>query len=324
MSTTLPNMGLVKWDLTSDPYSHSQLAANFQAIDDHDHTSGKGKLIVTNSLTDLAVTTAKLADGSVTTAKLADGSVTAAKLANDAKYPIGVIIPWWRPDVSVPVPTGWIVPVGQTLTDPQHDFSYVGSITVPDMRNAFVLGAATSGTGVGTGTPPAIGAVGGSHTLNLAHAHGVNAHTHSVPAHTHTIDPHSHTVSDHTHTVPTQADHAHTYASGNLVYSRQADTVFKNPPTGLDNFLQTLFINNFNSGGGAAAAPMDPAGSHNHGGATGGVTAGVSTGSTSLTTTSSGSTTSGSTAPSTDSQLSSTVDSRVAFVGLLYIMKVTY
>lgn len=324
MATTLPNMGLVKWDLTGDPYSHTQLAANFQAIDDHDHTSGKGKLIVTNSITNLAVTSAKLADGSVTTAKLADGSVTAAKLANDAKYPIGIVVPWWRPDASVPVPTGWIVPIGQTLTDPEHDFAYVGSIVVPDMRNAFVLGAATSGTGTGTGTPPAIGAVGGSHTLNLAHAHSVNSHTHSVPDHVHSIDAHSHTVSDHAHTVPTQADHAHTYNSGNQVYSRQANTTYKQPPTGLDDFLQTLFINNFNSGGGAAAAPMDPAGSHNHGGATGGVTAPVSTGSTALNTTSSGSSTTGGTAPGTDSQLSSAVDGRGAFVGLLYIMKVMY
>lgn len=324
MATTLPNMGLIKWDLTGDPYSHTQLAANFQALDDHDHTSGKGKLIVTNSITNLAVTTAKLADGTVTSAKIADGAITAAKLANDAKYPIGIVVPWYRPDPSIAVPSGWIVPIGQTLTDPEHDFAIAGSIQVPDLRNKFILGAYTSGTGTGTSTPPAIGAVGGSHTINLAHAHAVNSHTHSVPNHTHGIDPHSHTVSDHTHTIATQTDHAHTYNSGNQVYSRQANTTYKQPPTGLDDFLQTLFINNFNSGGGASAAPMDPAGSHNHGGATGGVTAGLSTNSTGLTTQSSGSTTSGATAPGTDSQLSSTTDNRVAFVGLLYIMKVMY
>lgn len=111
MASVTPNMNLVKWDSVSDYFSHAQLAANFQAIDDHDHTSGKGtqigygglgalsvgaselrtdavieakiqdSAVTTNKINNLAVSSGKLASSAVTTAKLATGAVTSPKVA---------------------------------------------------------------------------------------------------------------------------------------------------------------------------------------------------------------------------------------------------
>lgn len=94
MASTTSNMGLTKWDAPNDAFSHAQLAANFQAIDDHDHTPGRGKQIPAGGIAPLAIgttelkdgtfTSDKIANGAVTTGKIADGSVTAAKIAAGA------------------------------------------------------------------------------------------------------------------------------------------------------------------------------------------------------------------------------------------------
>lgn len=81
MSTTLPNMGLVKWNSTSDPFSHTQLAANIQALDDHDHTPGKGVQIPAGGLAANSITSTNLAPNSVLTTTIADLNVTGAKIA---------------------------------------------------------------------------------------------------------------------------------------------------------------------------------------------------------------------------------------------------
>lgn len=87
----LPNMGLVKWDQISDSFSHQQLASNFDVIDAHDHTPGKGKRIPLGGLAPLSVslsnlqdnvfTAEKIANGAITSDKIADGAVTNGKLA---------------------------------------------------------------------------------------------------------------------------------------------------------------------------------------------------------------------------------------------------
>lgn len=90
MATTSPNLGLKIWNLLTDPYDHAQLADNWAKVDEHDHSSGKGKQIPTGGIADGAVTAAKidpsalptlaLDDASVTTAKLNDGAVTTPKI----------------------------------------------------------------------------------------------------------------------------------------------------------------------------------------------------------------------------------------------------
>lgn len=60
----------------------TKISDSFTAIDNHDHTSGKGVQIPTGGIVDLAVTAAKLAANAVTTAKILDANVTRAKLAS--------------------------------------------------------------------------------------------------------------------------------------------------------------------------------------------------------------------------------------------------
>jgi hypothetical protein len=70
MSTTTTNMGLIIPANGETDYPTS-IQSSFSSIDTHDHSTGKGKQIITGGIADLAVTTAKLADNSVTQAKRA-------------------------------------------------------------------------------------------------------------------------------------------------------------------------------------------------------------------------------------------------------------
>lgn len=57
---TLPNLGLKVWNLTTDPYNSGQLAENWAKVDEHDHSTGKGKQIPTGGIADGAITIDKL------------------------------------------------------------------------------------------------------------------------------------------------------------------------------------------------------------------------------------------------------------------------
>lgn len=61
-----------------------KITNSFNAIDGHDHTTGKGVPIGTTALADGSVTTAKLADNAVSTAKIQGLSITSAKFASGA------------------------------------------------------------------------------------------------------------------------------------------------------------------------------------------------------------------------------------------------
>lgn len=90
MGYTSTKIGLRVWDQLGDRYDHQQLADNFNKIDFHDHTIGRGVQIPTEGLADGAVTSAKLdpsvaltvPDNSITTIKFVDGNVTTAKIAD--------------------------------------------------------------------------------------------------------------------------------------------------------------------------------------------------------------------------------------------------
>lgn len=84
MSTTYSNIGLTAWTSGSDLFNHIQLANNFQAIDNHDHTSGKGLPIPTGGLQNLAVTGPKVAADAIDASKILDGSVGTNELAANA------------------------------------------------------------------------------------------------------------------------------------------------------------------------------------------------------------------------------------------------
>lgn len=84
MSITTTNMTLTSWTSSSDLFSNTQLDGNWQKIDAHDHSSGKGVKISASGLNTSAVTATQLASNAVTTVKILDANVTAAKLGSNS------------------------------------------------------------------------------------------------------------------------------------------------------------------------------------------------------------------------------------------------
>ena len=85
MAQTSSNMSLNVWNLGTDYFNFSQLAANFNKIDSHNHTgSPNGVQIPAGGIANNAVTTATMANSSVTTDKIADLNVTTGKIADGA------------------------------------------------------------------------------------------------------------------------------------------------------------------------------------------------------------------------------------------------
>lgn len=82
MSAVTPNMSLTKWDINTDNFSYSVLAANLDKIDVHDHASGKGKQVAVGGIAPNAVTTTTIADLNVTSGKIANGAVGSTQLAD--------------------------------------------------------------------------------------------------------------------------------------------------------------------------------------------------------------------------------------------------
>lgn len=71
-----------------------------------------------------------------------DGGVyTEIQKARDGAIPLGMLFPWYRPSLVVPIPTGYVVADGSTLAAIDHSFPGGGNVTIPDLRNRFVLGA---------------------------------------------------------------------------------------------------------------------------------------------------------------------------------------
>jgi len=94
MAVTTPNMGLKRWNLTSDLFSYTDLSNNWIAVDNHDHTSGKGIQIPTDGLANLAVTNSKLASAAVTDGKIATGTIADNKLASSPLAAWRVLMTW--------------------------------------------------------------------------------------------------------------------------------------------------------------------------------------------------------------------------------------
>jgi microcystin-dependent protein len=117
-------------------------------------------------------------------------------------------------------PPGWLVANGAEISRATYARLFVaigtafgngdGSTTfnIPDLRGAFPLGVAVSGTG------STRGATGGS----IDHTHTGPSHTHTGPSHTHTGPSHIHTMGTHTHTGPshTHTGPSHTHGPGTL------------------------------------------------------------------------------------------------------------
>jgi hypothetical protein len=326
---TTPNMGLTAWDLGTDPYDHSQLAANFAQIDLHDHSTGKGLQIQGSGIANNAITSSKiaanqvvpsthipsnsitelqlaansvgnseLADDSVTTAIIANSSVTIEKL-HPSVIPVGMVIMWYRADASVLPPTGWEIMDGRAWSTITNKLGAGGTQwntgNIPNMANKFPLGSALAGTGTGVSTPPGIGSTGGFHERDLSHTHTTNAH--------------SHTVDNHAHGITADGGHNHRFWANTQAGAQLRDLFSRDVGVPkVDGRRQALYIQEHNRdsfAGSDVAAPMESVAAHSHGGSTTNSTAGTSSSTVTV-----------------NNGLTGNTDLRPAHVGLLFLMKV--
>jgi hypothetical protein len=330
MAIVTPNMGLTAWDLGDDYYDYSSLANNWVAVDTHDHGPNRGQQIGTPGIKDNAITTPKIVDNAVTAPKIPnntitqakltpnsvgsdeiiDGSVNTADIANGAItlpkidpniMPMGAVIAWYRPNSSFSVPPYWAVCDGRAWNDiPNGWYGVQGNI--PDLRNRFILGAAEVGTGSDTGSPPSVGLSGGSHTRNLSHTHSIPSHSHGVTDHQHQI------IADGAHTHGFVTDVWDTFGNkiGETVTNLNQRTTAVPTASG---FRQSAYVPDRNRGAAIADnvnVDMQSKGLHAHGNWT--AAAGAATNAVS--------------GQVSGSSLSTAVDTRPQYVGLLYIMKV--
>lgn len=99
-------------------------------------------------------------------------------LLQQEREAIGSVKPFFKPTDSYPLPAGWHVADGSTITTGNHDFTGIaGSVTLPDLRHAFVLGAdptKTIGTAAAGVTDARINTAAGAPGPNATG--GENAH----------------------------------------------------------------------------------------------------------------------------------------------------
>lgn len=138
MSSVSDKMGLIKWDSVGDYFSHTGLAANFETIDEHDHTVGKGVKIPNGGLAAGSVGSSEIQDGSVLTAKIGDGQVTPAKLSATA-VTASVLDPTLAGILGVS--SGGVIHRGKSIiaTNEIRSSNSYGVMTTPDRVTGVVL-----------------------------------------------------------------------------------------------------------------------------------------------------------------------------------------
>lgn len=208
-----------------------------------------------------------------------------------AQVPVGTIVMTGR-DTA---PTGWLICDGDAISRTAYDDLYdvIGTkfgigdasstFNLPDLRGRVPVGKGDHINVESIGLMDAIALASRTpyHAHPIPHTHSLSGHTHPMPhthamPHTHNLSGHTHLVADHSHSIPTEAAHSHTFDGGYTIASRQTNTTnAPGAPTGTDNYLQTLYLVGFNTGGSSNTAPMDSTASHNHGGNTGGATPGT-------------------------------------------------
>lgn len=333
MSHISQNMLLTVWDSDSDDFNLIDLENNWDDIDIHDHSSGKGvqistagiapnaittgliaagavqnanlapNSVATSNIQAAAITNALLAAGSVTGSVIAAGAITASML-DSTLIPLGQVALWWRPSGSSATPGGfWEIMDGRPWSGITNAFG-LSTGNIPDMRGVFVQGADITGVNA-----PGIGVSGGSNTVNLAHSHNVNAHYHTVPSHLHGISSdglHLHYWQGGLH----MASRMNAFTPSGVTFQSQNGKWYTN--TFYSMYIANLLSNPFWSGQSNnsnyqttdANADMDEAGLHSHGGATAG----------------SGTLTTNTATATTDSQLGST-NIEPLNTALLFIMR---
>lgn len=267
-----PNMGLWGWDLEKDKFSHEQLVSNFRAIDDHNHSPGRGAQLSGESLFPEAIEHDQIAKGAVDGTNVKEHSLGSEQI-DGGFLPLGSIIAWYRqPGVAAEPGPNWCLCDGRSWSSIENDLGYTTG-NVPDLRGKFIMGAAGL---------EAIGASGGSASVNLSHSHTVNAHTHEVGGHTHTIGGHSHIIQGHihaialhTHGIVTDGNHNHGFRGHDGLYY-PATSRLVGTSEGFGPWPNVMHIAQDSPGGLAQGGvannesdeSMQITGAHAHGGAT--------------------------------------------------------
>lgn len=300
-------MNLRIWDLDDDPYAHDELAGNWNKVDLHDHSPGKGVLIGTTGIQNAAITGALIAPNSISSAHIINGTIQGEDIAAGTitkdllapevlqlMMPLGSVVSWWRASGTVPIPVGWEVCDGRNWASITNELG-LSSGTIPDLRNRFLLGA---------GSGPAERELGGSHTRNFYHSHSVDAHSHTVGDHAHGIGGDG----NHRHYFPQDTGAASSLRTRRLTLPSSLSPNDLAVSTDGGTGLEAVFVPNNTTpdGQNGDTIDMQTGGSHSHGGATGAAGAGS--------TSSDGS--------NTQPALSSSQDVRPAYFGVLFIMKV--
>lgn len=301
---TSPNMLLEVWDLKDDDFDYTVLANNLALIDAHDHSPERGRQI--NGGTGIAAGTItqtqmaplsigepqlqansvghgelqnnsvganNLQAGSVGPGAIANGAITAA-LLDPTLIPLGFVTTWWRPPNTATLPGGfWEIMDGRPWSSIPNAWNLTQG-AIPDMRGSFAQGADAL-----TAHGPAIGATGGTTTLNLNHTHQTPAHSHPIPAHNHAL-----TV---------DGGHSHSYQGGYQMWMRTNSYAMGTTLVGAYGFTHyngyySTYIKNLGVTGSAweqesdvqegiigkqhpindGQITMDLAGAHSHGGGT--------------------------------------------------------
>ena len=97
--------------------------------------------------------------------------------------PIGAITEWIRPDNTIPLPFGWLICDGSTVSDSESTFN---GKALPDLRGKFPRGHATlSNANFAADTLYFTGGTvptGGADTVDLSHVHSMPTHRHTINA----------------------------------------------------------------------------------------------------------------------------------------------
>lgn len=130
------------WPSGTDSYDHGELTTNWDTLDAIIGIPSVGTWPATEGV---------------------DGGIYAEiKTAASAAIPIGAVYPWYRRSSGTATPDGWVICDGSSVTDHQFPGLAGQTITLPDLRGKFVMGADPDAT---------IGAAGadvGSSNINAA------------------------------------------------------------------------------------------------------------------------------------------------------------
>jgi hypothetical protein len=275
------------WPAGSDNFDHTELASNFDNLD---------AIIGVPSTGDWPPTTG------------IDGGIYAeVLLLQDERLPIGTVVPWFRPNGAAAIPTNWAACDGSTLTSGNHNFPGIaGSVTLPDLRNKFILGAnaadANGAAAAAVGDATIDTATGAPGPQTSGGSNKIVQTTAQMPGHSHTFT--GNALGAHVHSFTGNALGQHEHEGTSAVHDVLVGNNFTRSGTGIG------IVDVAQVSGGSGVANYNFTTGFSSAGTPSGVISSVSAGtpSGSISTVGSG----------------SPMDNRPNWYGLIYICKVKY